>query len=171
MANHYLEFSEVLTHLSEEEADWLRSQLEVVYVVGDVEHAEGNVPGDVTVPDDAWIGCRVYRDMEDHEPGFDDGAGFDYSFAEDNEWGRYLWLRAGECGYVDRVAHLVRKFLGKFRPDQCWSLTCAAVCSKPRVGEFGGGGLFVTASEIKWENAHDFVDRERKGFLQQNASS
>ena len=32
MANHYLQFSEVLPHLTEEEERWLRHQLEIVWV-------------------------------------------------------------------------------------------------------------------------------------------
>ena len=68
------------------------------------------------------------------------------------------------CGNPDNVAWLVQKFLKKFRPDQCWSLTYAATCSKPRVGEFGGGAVFVTADEIKWQNAYDFVEQEQTVF-------
>ena len=40
-------------------------------------------------------------------------------------------------------------------------MTYARTCSKPRVGEFGGGAVFVTADEVKWENAYDFVEEER----------
>ena len=62
-------------------------------------------------------------------------------------WGRHLWFYAEESGSPDNVAWLVQKFLKRFRPDQCWSLTYAATCSKPRVGEFGGGAVFVTADD------------------------
>jgi hypothetical protein len=58
----------------------------------------------------------------------------------------------------------VQKFLKKFRPDQCWSLTYATTCSKPRAGEFGGGAVFVTADEIKWQNAYDFIEDQRAAF-------
>ena len=44
------------------------------------------------------------------------------------------------------------------------TLTYATTCSKPRVGEFGGGAVFVTAHEIKWQNAYDFVEQERTAF-------
>ena len=62
-------------------------------------------------------------------------------------WGRHLWVYAEESGSPDNVAWLVQKFLKKFRPDQCWSLTYSTTCSKPRVGEFGGGAVFVTADD------------------------
>ena len=73
-------------------------------------------------------------------------------------------LRGRIWGNADNVAWLVQKFLKKFRPDQCWSLTYATTCSKPRVGEFGGGAVFVTADEIKWQNAYDFIEEQRTAF-------
>ena len=50
------------------------------------------------------------------------------------------------------------------RPDQCWSLTYATTCSKPRLGEFGGGAVFVTADNIRWNNSYDFVAEQRNAF-------
>jgi hypothetical protein len=58
----------------------------------------------------------------------------------------------------------VQKFLTKFRPDQCWSLTYSTTCSKPRVSEFGGGAVFVTAETIQWQNAYDFIEDQRVAF-------
>lgn len=161
MADHYLEFSETLTHLTDEQIDWLRNQLETVHVIDGVEYTEDKLPdaGDAT-----WIGCRVYRDMEDYDADYGEDVGFGYSFSEkvDEDWGRYLWIHSEEHGCVDRVAHLVQKFLREFRPDQCWSLTYAGTCSKPRVGEFGGGAVFVTATDIKYCNAWGFVEEQEK---------
>ena len=160
MADSYLEFSEVLTDLSPEETTWLKSQLEIVYIL---DGKEGADPADAT-----WIGCRAYRDMEDYDPEFGEDAGFAYSFSEDiddtvdTDWGPYLWIHSAEHGCVDRVAHLVQKFLRAFRRDRCWSLTYAGTCSKPRVGEFGGGAVFVTATDIKYCNAWGFVEEQEK---------
>jgi len=68
MADYYCEFSEVLTHLTPEETAWLRSQLEIVYVLDGEEGAD---------PDAAtWIGCRAYRDMEDYDSALGDEPGF-----------------------------------------------------------------------------------------------
>jgi hypothetical protein len=161
MADHYLEFSETLTHLTDEQVDWLRNQLETVHVIDGVEYTEDKLPD---TGDGAWIGCRAYRDMEDYDADFGEDVGFDYSFSEeiDDNWGQHLWVYSEEHGYVDRVAHLVQKFLRAFRPDACWSLTYAGTCSKPRVGEFGGGAVFVTATDIKYSNAWEFVEEQRK---------
>ncbi len=167
MADNYVEFSQVIPQLTEEEADWLRQQLEVVYVFGDREYAEDALPDDLNREDADWVGCRAYRDMAGYDPDFGEHAGFEYAFSEDDEdkdWGRHLWFRTAEYGSVDRVAHLVQKFLKRFRPNDCWSLTWATTCSKPRVGEFGGGAVFVTATDIKWNDAYDFVEQQRAAF-------
>lgn len=166
MANHYLQFSEVLPQLTEEEERWLRHQLEFVLVFGDTEYAKADVPDNLDSADAEWEGCRGFRDMDSYEPDFGEDVGFGYSFADDlhGSWGRHLWLYAEEGGCVDRVAHLVQKFLREFRPDQCWSLTYATTCSKPRVGEFSGGALFVTAADIKWHNACEVIEQERAAF-------
>jgi len=172
MANNYLEFSEVLPHLTEKEADWLRQQLEVVWVFGDQEYSEDALPDDLNREDVDWIGCRAYRDMEGYDPADGDEVGFEYEFHDDHEpngWGRHLWLHAVEYAELDRLAHLVQKFLKRFRPDHFWSLTYATTCSKPRVGEFGGGALFVTAADVKWNNAYGFVEEQTKAFREQSA--
>ena len=79
---------------------------------------------------------------------------------------RHAWIYAEESGDPARLAHLVQKFLKQFRPDQCWSLTYATTCSKPRIGEFGGGAVFVTADAIRWQSAYAFVEQQRATFEQ-----
>ena len=164
MANNYLQFSEVIPQLTTPEADWLRGQLEVVCVFGEHEHPEDKLPSGMNRDEADWIGCRAYRDMLGYDPEWGEDTGFEFEFFDDErdrEWGRHLWLHADESGTIDRIAHLVQKFLKAFRPDENWSLTWAVSCSKPRVGEFGGGAVFVTAEEIGWQDAYDFAaDRQ-----------
>ena len=167
MSNNHLEFSEVIPQLSDREACWLQDQLQVVYVFGDKEYADNEVPDDLEPDDAEWIGCRAYRDMPGCEPDDAENVGFGYEFSgddKDEDWGRYVWLHADEWGDVERVAHLVQKFLKEFRPEGCWSLTWATTCSKPRVGEFGGGAVFVTATEITWQNSYEFIEGQEQAF-------
>jgi hypothetical protein len=49
-------------------------------------------------------------------------------------------------------------------------MTYASTCSKPRIGEFSGGALFVTASQVTFFNARDFVERQEARF-QREAST
>ena len=144
MADNYLEFSETLDTLTPEEAAWLEQQL----------------------GEDQDTGCPVFLlNYEDRDPD-DTDCGFAYSF-EESDGIRHLWLYADESGNADHAAHLVQKFLKQFRPDQCWSLTYATTCSKLRVGEFAGGAVFVTADEIRTQNAYDFIEDCTKAFQRQ----
>lgn len=167
MADNYLEFSEVIPRLTTEEEAWLKSQLEQVCVIDGVEYPADAVPEELQGQETQWLGCRAYRDMDDYDADFGEGVGFECGFHGDDSWGdwcRHAWLHAVEYADLDRVAHLVRKFLKKFRPDDAWSLTYANTCSKPRVGEFGGGAVFVTATEVKWHDACDFMEEQTKAY-------
>jgi hypothetical protein len=171
VADNFLEFSEVIPNLTESEEAWLKEQLQPIRVFGEAEYPEDAVPADLANTEPDWSGIRFLRDKDDHDPTWD-YLDFAYDFHDDHDkggWGRHLWLYADGCGNPDNVAWLVRKFLKQFRPKQCWSLTYAATCSKPRVGDFAGGAVFVTADEIKWQDAHDFVGQERTAFEAENA--
>ena len=176
MADNWLTFSEVIPKLTSEEEAWLEQQLEAVAVIDGKEYPyeldedEVDVEGTkVPARKAEFAGCRAYRDMEGYDVdqyGFQ--VGFLYEFQDDhdqpNGWGRHLWLYADKGSELDLLAHFVQKFLRNFRSSDCWSLTYATTCSKPRVGEFGGGAIFITASEIHWENVYDFVDKQRQAF-------
>lgn len=169
MANNYLSFSEVLPQLTESEETWLKLQLEIVYAFGDQEYAEGSVPEELYPEDADWHGCRAYRNLEGFDPEIDgESVGFEYAFHDDRDspdgWGRHLWIYAEEGADLERVAHLARKFLSTFRPRDSWSLTYSLSCSKPRAGEFGGGGIFITAKNIKWFDAYSLVAKEHAAF-------
>lgn len=157
MAESYVQFSEVLAPLTDAEANWLRRQLAPVYVFGDRAFSEDDLPEDLT-PDKADRICaRAFRDLDND----DEELGFGYEFRSDPELGQHLWLYADESGCPDLVAYLVQKFLRQFRPGACWSLTYSASCSKPRIGEFGGGALFVTAETIESFEVGDFLAQRR----------
>jgi hypothetical protein len=172
MADNYLEFSEVLPRLAAEEEQWLQQQLKTVCVFGEQEYPEDKIPEDLLgAADPDWQGCRAYRNVPECAEYVKEmdlfGPGFEYRFCSDEDTdglGRYLWFGTDEGGYLEGLAHLVQKFLKRFRPDQCWSLTYANTCSKPRIGEFGGGAVFVTAQEIRWQDAYDFVAEQRATF-------
>ena len=173
MANNYLQFSEVIAQLTGQEIVWLKDQLKTVYVIGGTEYEEDQLPPGIDNKAQ-WVGCRAYRDLAEYAGEFDEGPGFDFKFLvdePDHRCGRHLWIYADESGYVGQVAHLLQKFLRTFRPRECWSLTYALTCSKLRVGEFSGGGVFVTADEIVWNNADDFVEEQREAFLRRQASA
>jgi hypothetical protein len=153
----------MLSHLTPAEEAWLRDQLQLVAVHGETETVIDD-PDDDLAADADWVGPRFLRDAPDHDS--EDSVQFDFEFGDDqpDRWGRHLWLYAEEDGEPGNVAWLVQKFLKTFRPDECWSLTFALTCSRPRPREFGGGAVFITADEMKWENVYSFTKKERAAF-------
>ena len=137
MADNFLEFSEVLPHLTADEEAWLRRQLEIVCVFGDREYPEDQLPDDLDTPDAEFYGCRAWRDLPGEYPYDGVPVGFEFEFHDDHaadRWGHHLWFYAEEIAVPERIAHLVQKFLERLRPQECWSLTYATTCSKPRAG-------------------------------------
>ncbi len=170
MADNYLEFSEVLPQLTEAEIAWLRYQLQPVVMVNDQEHLLGSLPVEIDENQATWRGPRFLRDCDD-VTGWGDEIEFAYEFSideRDSGWGHHLWLYSEEYGNIDQVALLVQKFLQQFRPIDCWTLTYAATCSKPRVAEFGGGAVIVTASDIHWEDAQSIAENARRAWREQS---
>jgi hypothetical protein len=86
---------------------------------------------------------------------------FNWEFVEPK---RDFWIHASESGNLDQVASFISAFLRRFRPTHSWGLTWAETCSKPRIGEFGGGAVFVTATSIALFTAHDWLARQRADF-------
>jgi hypothetical protein len=167
MADYFTQFSEVVPNLTAEEEAWLRRQLEVVHVFGDRSFTEEELPDGLKVADADWSGHRLFLKPEGCDAEEDGNRICEYEFQDDDRparWGRHLWLYTEESGDPESVADLVQKFLKRFRPDQCWVLTFACTCSKPRVSSFGGGAVFVTADEIRSSDGSDFVNEQQKAF-------
>ncbi len=165
MADNYCQFSEVLPDLTKKQADWWERQLREIRVIGGKEYDDGF---EVLDGEDEYRGYRLWRHVAEAEGIIDaDLLGFEYSLdaeSDEPDGRETLWLHASEHGDPFLAALAVQQFLKKFSPSQCWSLTYSGSCSRLRVGEFCGGGLFVTATKIKCLNGYDFVDRCRRKF-------
>ena len=164
MANNYLQFSECVADLTPPEAEWWRRATEDIAVYDGREWDESE---DRPTSEPEYVGMRGLREAA----GTLDGDYYEQDFqylicpAEDHLT-QYLWLYADEYGNVEQIAVLMQQFLKQFRPSDYWLLTFAATCSKPRVGEFSGGGVFVTAEIIRWDNAEAFIEREKASFVE-----
>ena len=73
-------------------------------------------------------------------------------------------MYADESGNADHVALFMQEYLKRFNPEGAFSITYSATCSKPRLGEFGGGAAFVTAEKIEWIDSHDWVQKMSAKF-------
>ena len=92
---------------------------------------------------------------------FEDGLGFDWNI---NRKEHELWIYAEENGNIDTIAYFVQEYINTFRLSYVFSLTWAETCSKPRVGEFSGGWMVVTADKICVGNCNDAIINCIKGL-------
>jgi hypothetical protein len=149
MADNYVQFSEVVPALTAEEQGWV----------------ERTLGGD----DDADLG-RILRKAgirtRDVDP--DDWPGFEWEVAKP---GNDLWLYAQGSSNAAHAGQFVRALLARFRPGDCWSLAWAETCCRPRVGEFGGGRLFVTADCVRVFTAAGWLAERRRAFAQRDGVS
>ena len=100
MANNYLQFSEIITHLTPGEEAWLRAQLQTIAVHNGQETEIANE--DDVAPHAEWIGPRFLRDDEGYDADFG-RYDFQCEFEDYPDWGRHLWLYAEEFGEPNEV--------------------------------------------------------------------
>jgi hypothetical protein len=138
--NNYLQFSQVIPHLTDDEVKWLMNYVENRHRGLDVE---GN-------------------ELEEDEVGMYPDFGF--KIMKDDDWGTYAWFFAEESGNVAQVGETVQEFLKVNRPEGSFSMTWADFADTLRPGQFDGGGLFVTAKDIKMFHAVEWVRGQEKEF-------
>jgi hypothetical protein len=68
----------------------------------------------------------------------------------DEEENPYLWLYSLDGFDADLLANMVQSFLQELRPGDTWWMEWAETCEKPRIGEFGGAWIAVSALEIRY---------------------
>jgi hypothetical protein len=82
------------------------------------------------------------------------------------DWSGYRFLRdyPDLDADLEKLGHLIQKFLCQFRPHDCWALSYVGTCSEPRVDASGGGAVFVTSHRITFDNSWDLIERKRPTF-------
>lgn len=150
MANNYLQFSEMIDGLTDEEIKYFQG----VCGYEPPLDLEGK-------PYEGWEPPAWY-DVDS------EGLGFS---AEIDEGTRELWVYAEEYGNLGTLEALVLEFIQKFRPDYIFTLSFAETCSKMRVGEFGGGAMIISREGAKSISTYDWLShreaeiREKRGAV------
>jgi hypothetical protein len=76
-----------------------------------------------------------------------------------------IWLYADEHGDTDHLEALARALVEELEIDEPFTASWSYTCSKPRIGEFGGGAMVVRRGyETLWADAESTVgamDRKR----------
>lgn len=139
MANCYSQFSEMIENVTPEEAAWIETILRLDPLEGD----------DLE---------RLVKELEI------DGKTFDFDGWPNFEWSTKgedkgsLWLYSEENYTEEHLIAFVQAFLKRFRPDYIFRMSGAGTCSRPRVGEFGGFWLVISANKVvggsTWDAAH-----------------
>ena len=138
MANNYLQYSEVIEDLTDEEIKFL----ETCFNWEPPLDAEGELPDGFEYP--GWYDPQA------------EGVGFDYDL---KKMDRSIYFISEEYGNLDTLGSLVHELILKFRPNAIFKLTYAETCSKMRLGEFSGGAMVVSKYGVEYMNAADWATR------------
>jgi len=133
MAEQHVEYLTCVAGLSDEEAAWFGQQLTY---------------------DRKLAGMVGLLDCPGYEPGLSRAPA--WSIDKEEAAGGLVskvWLQSDEPGSVVYLAHLVQKFLRKFRPDQQWAFSYAVDQNAQKLGEFGGGDVVVSAAGVEVRDA------------------
>ena len=150
MADNYLNFSEVVANLTKEGRgvdEGTASTHPCFWRQGISRRRRARRTGRHE-PD--WAGVRFsprQRRLRSRTGMF---LGFEYNFDDDPDqggWGRHLWVYGEDYRNPGQRRMVGSEVSQNVPPDQCWWLAYATTFSKPRVGEFGGGAIFVTANK------------------------
>ena len=130
MANNYLQFSEMITNLTPEQVEWIKKEL--------------TPPTEETVK--VWLADHPLDDPGNH----DMWPNFGWKIEDDSRKERKdLWLYSEDQGDLEHLIIFMQRFLHRWSPEVCFTLTWAQTCSRPIVSEFGGGWLVVSANAVR----------------------
>lgn len=74
--------------------------------------------------------------------------------------GKDVWVYSEDQGDLDALMDVVAAFQMRFNITEPWTLTWAGTCSKPLIGNFGGGGVVVYKGKTHWMNTWDWCTAE-----------
>jgi hypothetical protein len=179
MADNYMQFSETYGPLTEKQLKWI--DLATTEAKVDDECKILPPPGQHATAeywdeyDDARPALHFFAQAAiDQERGNEAAAEIDLNYVEDLDFSytieeapetkkKHLRIYSEENCDLTHVAYFMYRLLQEGDdPNAVWSLTYAASCNKPRIGEFGGGAVVVTPEWVKWHNAHFEADRIKK---------
>ena len=81
----------------------------------------------------------------------------DCEFEED---GKDVWVYSEDSADIGALADVVAAFQLRFNIDKPWTLSWANTCSKPRLNNFGGGGLVIYKGKVHWMDTWDWCTAE-----------
>lgn len=148
MANNYSQFSAEIPGLTPEACEWVEE------VLVDLDEQDD--------PDAACKRLKKLLPLEDKYIDLNCWPNFCWKL-EDG----CLWLYSEENFDLDHLVLFVQALIHKFMPDHIFAMTWADTCSKPRIGEFGGGWLVIAKAAVvsghTWNEEQKRVEALRTG--------
>lgn len=156
MANNYVQFAGIFTHLTADEERWLRHAL---------RDATPGITNEEGLTDqtkfEALCAAEPWRNADDDDACAPD---FQFDFDSNEKYGSFLMVYAEESGSAWAVGQLAHAFLRQLRPQTIWVLNWATFCDKTRIEEFGGGAVVATAKEVRALSSYAWAERMQKHF-------
>lgn len=134
MADHYVQFSEMISDIPDEGLNWAQMILTLDW-------------------EDEEDGKKLLEELNlANDADLDGWPNFSCELRpRDNE----LWLHSDEGFSEDHLCWFVQRLLAKFMPDYLFTVTLAHTCSKPRIGEFGGSFIVIFKEHVIGDNTWD----------------
>ena len=137
MANNYLQLSTMIEDVTPLEKEWIDENIE-------------KFDKDFFYPKD-----DENFDEEDYCPAFQ------WKFEGE---GTSIWIYGEEYANIESVADFMHAFIKEMRPKEYLQFSWAETCSKLRIDNFHGGGVFITAKEVKFISSFSFISEEINKF-------
>jgi hypothetical protein len=144
MSNNYTFFSEVLQLRDDDDIAWVK-----LFMALDYEDC---------------VNKELWRKQRGVEEGEDEAnwPSFSWKIATHQLGEPLLWMYSEEFFTPDHVIAFVQTYLQQRNPRGVFTMTYACTCSKPVVGEFGGGWFAISANEYKCGHTHDAANEALK---------
>jgi hypothetical protein len=134
MADNYSQTSFMVPTKNDEQRDWIVATLEGVdkLLAGDGSAATN-------------LHEEVISSATDRGYDFEDGYTPSWRVEDDG-----IWIYAAESISVDLMVVILQAYLKKFHPNSFIGFQWADTCSKPRLDEFGGGAVYISADDVEF---------------------
>jgi hypothetical protein len=147
MADYHEHFSDqLIVKLTDEEREWVEKILRPVDC--------HDYPSEDPELQECWDFLMEHIDRE---------------IIEDDVWPRFnceiddegVWMYDdGGCFQATHVVEFVHLFIKKFRPKMVWKMTWAGSCTRPQLGQFGGGWAVVDVHGAAFGNVWRAAERK-----------
>jgi hypothetical protein len=158
MANNYVRFSEQIEGIPPEGIKWARRVLQTKPddSTCDVDDDEEEIYEQRLSALKDTLGLEGEVDLE-YWPEFSWEISDDMGGKTDPPTGG-IWLYSEEGCNFEHLQFFVQALISKYMPDYIFTLTSADTCSKPRLGEFGGGWMAITKDDIEGGHTYDYAE-------------